>query len=272
MLMIMDLFTRQAWAFPLKTKSGKEVASIFQPFFRQHPTERLQCDEGKEFYNKDVKQVLADYGIELFSIYSATKAALVERLNRTIKGMLEKIFTATNSKNWIDVIDDVMHIYNNRKHRSIGMTPNEVHAREKEAFDNMYADFQPGMTKTTRKALPIGTRVRLSKRKGTFGRGYEANWSTEEFFISGSRLMKDGLLMYKVKDTHGEEIKGSFYPQEVQRVERKEEVYQIDGVLDERTRGKKKEYLVSWQGYPPSFNSWVPASAIQDIRGQTRQF
>ncbi|MEL7523847.1 MAG: chromo domain-containing protein, partial [Cyanobacteria bacterium J06553_1] len=168
--------------------------------------------------------------------------------------------------------DDVMHIYNNRKHRSIGMTPNEVHAREKEAFDNMYADFQPGMTKTTRKALPIGTRVRLSKRKGTFGRGYEANWSTEEFFISGSRLMKDGLLMYKVKDTHGEEIKGSFYPQEVQRVERKEEVYQIDGVLDERTRGKKKEYLVSWQGYPPSFNSWVPASAIQDIRGQTRQF
>ncbi|MEL7520265.1 MAG: DDE-type integrase/transposase/recombinase, partial [Cyanobacteria bacterium J06553_1] len=115
MLMIMDLFTRQAWAFPLKTKSGKEVASIFQPFFRQHPTERLQCDEGKEFYNKDVKQVLADYGIELFSIYSATKAALVERLNRTIKGMLEKIFTATNSKNWIDVIDDVMHIYNNRK-------------------------------------------------------------------------------------------------------------------------------------------------------------
>ena len=145
MLMIMDLFTRQAWAFPLKSKSGREVASIFRPFFQQHQTQRLQCDEGKEFYNKDVKEVLADYGIELFSIYSTTKAALVERLNRTIKGMLEKIFTATNSKNWIDVIDDVMHIYNNRKHRSIGMAPNEVHAREEEAFDIMYADFQPGM-------------------------------------------------------------------------------------------------------------------------------
>ena len=273
MLMIMDLFTRQAWAFPLKTKSGKEVASIFQPFFRQHQTRRLQCDEGKEYYNKDVKQVLADYGIELFSIYSPTKAALVERLNRTIKGMLEKIFTATNSKNWIDVIDDVMHIYNNRKHRSIGMAPNEVHAREKEAFDNMYADFQPGMEAKKKALMPIGTRVRLSKRKGTFGRGYEANWSTEEFFIFRSRLMKDGLLMYKVKDAHGEEIKGSFYPQELQRVERKEEIYQIDAILDERGgRGKKKEVLVSWQGYPDTFNSWIPASAIQDIRGRTRQF
>lgn len=273
MLMIMDLFTRQAWAFPLKSKSGKEVASIFHPFFRQHKTQRLQVDEGKEFYNKDVKSVLGDYDIELFSIYSQNKAALVERLNRTVKGMLEKIFTATNSKNWIDVIDDVMHIYNNRKHHSIGMAPNEVHAREKEAFENMYGDIRPGMESPKRKkTLPVGARVRLSKRKGTFGRGYEANWSTEEFFISSIQFMKDGLLMYKVKDARGEEIKGSFYPQEVQRVNRKEEIYQINAVLDERGRGKKKEYFVSWQGYPDSFNSWVPADAMQDIRGKTRQY
>lgn len=275
MLMIMDLFTRQAWAFPLRTKSGAEVAGIFRPFFRQHKTERLQVDEGKEFYNKDVKSVLHDYDIELFSIYSQTKAALVERLNRTIKGMLEKIFTATNSKTWIHVIDDVMDIYNNRRHRSIGMAPNEVPAREQEAFDTMYADFKPGMEKKKRvrkETFPVGTRVRLSKRKGTFGRGYEANWSSEEFFITRKQDMKDGHVMYKVKDAHGEEIKGSFYPKELQRVERKEEIYQIDSILSERGRGKKKQYFVSWQGYPNTFNSWIPASDLQDIRGKTRQY
>lgn len=273
MLMIMDLFTRQAWAFPLKTKSGREVADIFRAFFRQHSTKLVQVDEGTEFYNKDVKRVLLDYGIELFSIYSPTKAALVERLNRTIKGMLEKIFTATNSKTWIHIIDDVMHAYNNRKHRSLGMAPNDVHAREKEAFDNMYKDFNPGMMeKKKKKNLPIGARVRLSKRKGTFGRGYEANWSTEEFFISGMHHTKDGLIMYKVKDAHGEEIKGSFYPQELQHIDRKEEIYQIDAILKERGRGKRKEFFVSWQGYPDTFNSWVPVSAVQDIRGQTRQY
>lgn len=276
MLMIMDLFTRQAWAFPLRTKSGSEVASIFRPFFRHHKTERLQVDEGKEFYNKDVKSVLQDYGIELFSIYSETKAALVERLNRTIKGMLEKLFTATNSKTWIHVIDDVMNIYNNRMHRSLGMTPNEVPKREKEAFDIMYASFKPGMEvkkqATKKDRFPIGSRVRISKRKGVFGRGYEANWSTEEFFVFKKQYMKDGLIMYKVKDAQGEEIKGSFYPQELQRVERKEEIYQIDSILKERGRGKKKEFFVSWQGYPDTFNSWIPASAVQDIRGQTRQY
>ena len=128
------------------------------------------------------------------------------------------------------------------------------------------------MKRTRSHLLPIGVRVRLSKRKGTFGRGYEANWSTEEFFISGRRYTKDGLVMYKVKDAHNEEIKGSFYPQELQRVERKEEIYQIDNILKERGRGKKKEYFVSWLGYPDNFNSWIPATALQDIRGQTRQY
>ena len=189
--------------------------------------------------------------------------------------MLEKIFTATNSKTWIHVIDDVMNIYNNRVHRSIGMPPNEVSEREKEAFENMYASFKPGMeTKLTKKKdrFPAGSRVRISKQKGTFARGYEANWSTEEFFISRKQHMKDGLIMYKVKDTEGDEIQGSFYPQELQRVERKEEIYQIDNILKERGRGKKKEFFVSWQGYPDTFNSWVPASAVQDIRGKTRQY
>jgi hypothetical protein len=270
-LMIMDIFTRQAWAFPLKTKSGKEVSSIFKPFFRTHKTERLQTDEGKEFYNRDVKQVLDHFGIELFSIYSHTKAAHVERLNRTVKGMLEKIFTATNTKNWVSHIDDVMHLYNNRKHRSIGMTPNEVPQRVEEAYETMYASWSPGMERPLKDKFPLGTRVRLSKQKHTFGRGYEANWSTEEFFISGRRIMKDGKVMYKVKDSNQEEIHGSFYPEELQRVDRKEEIYQIDAILDERGRGKKKEVLVAWQGYPDTFNSWVPASSLRDIRRQTRQ-
>lgn len=272
-LMIMDIFTRQAWAFPLKTKSGKEVSTIFKPFFRTHKTERLQTDEGKEFYNSDVQQVLDHYGIELFSIYSATKAAHVERLNRTVKGILEKIFTATNSKNWVSHIDRVMRLYNNRKHRSLGMTPNQVPHRVQEAYETMYAKWKPGMERRrpVKDKFPVGTRVRLSKQKGTFGRGYEANWSTEEFFISGRRIMKDGKVMYKVKDSNDEEIKGSFYPEEIQRVDRKEEIYQIDAILDERGRGRNKEVLVAWQGYPDRFNTWIPASSLQDIRGQTRQ-
>ena len=275
-LMVMDIFSRKAWAFPLKTKSGPEVADTLSQLLSSiQPPKRLQTDEGKEFYNYHVKQVLDKYNIELFSIYSQYKCAHVERLNRTIKNKLEKIFTATNSKNWIDHIDDVMQSYNNRYHRAIGMTPNEVkEGRVEEAYDHQYKDWEPGRVHQRRRKIkfPIGTRVRISKKKGTFGRGYEANWSTEEFFVSGVRHMKDGKVMYKIKDQGGEEIRGSFYPQEIQQVERAEEIYQIDAILDERNRGRRKEYLVSWEGYPQNFNSWVPASSLQSIEGRTRQY
>ena len=91
-LMVMDIFSRKAWAFPLKTKSGPEVAKVFDGLFQTIQTpKRLQTDEGKEFYNSHVKKVLDKYGIELFSIYSQYKCAHVERLNRTVKSKLEKI-------------------------------------------------------------------------------------------------------------------------------------------------------------------------------------
>ena len=80
-----------------------------------------------------------------------------------------------------------------------------------------------------------------------------------------------GVKMYKIKDADGEEIKGAFYPQELQRVERDDEIYQIDQVIRSRTRNGRREYLVHWQGYPASMNSWVPVSDMQRL-GRTRQY
>lgn len=281
-LMVEDIFSRKAWAFPLKTKSGPEVASKFKDLFSSISTpKRLQVDQGTEFYNTHVKQVLDKYGIELFSIYSQTKCAHVERLNLTIKRKLGKIFTAYNSRNWIDVLDDVMTSYNNRRHRSIGMAPNQVsRANEADALKhNMKVIMQnnrhfKGDKKDRIEPFPVGTRVRISKNKGTFGRGYEANWSTEEFFVSrilNNNSRYEGTKMYKIKDASGEEIKGAFYKQELQKVIRDDEIYQIDQILQTRTRSKRKEYLVHWQGYPHSMNSWVPASEMKEL-GPTRQY
>ena len=274
-LMILDIFSRKAWAFPLKSKRGKEVAEILDALFRSIPTpQRLQVDEGKEFYNRDVKQVLSKDNIELFSIFSPYKCAHVERLNRTIKEKLEKIFTATNSRNWIDYLDEVMLAYNNTTHSTTKFKPNEVNpSNEKEVFDNIMESRQPSKKKKKKtKPLPVGTRVRISRNKGTFGRGYEANWSQEEFFIHQVRSNPFHIPKYVLKDASGEVIRGSFYPQEVQAIHRDEEIYQIDAVLDtRRRRGGKKEYLVHWQGYPTSMNSWVPESQMKTLKG-ARQY
>ena len=50
---------------------------------------------------------------------------------------------------------------------------------------------------------------------------------------------------------NGDEIKGSFYEQELQKSQ--QVVFRIEKVI--RRKGDKS--LVKWVGYPKEFNSWV---------------
>ena len=60
-----------------------------------------------------------------------------------------------------------------------------------------------------------------------------------------------GPITYKLKDLNGEEIKGSFYEQELQKTT--QEMFRIEKVI--RRKGDKS--LVKWVGYPDEFNSWI---------------
>jgi hypothetical protein len=43
----------------------------------------------------------------------------IERFNRTIRDKLNKWMSATNSVEWVSIIDDLMENYNNTYHSSI---------------------------------------------------------------------------------------------------------------------------------------------------------
>ena len=60
-------------------------------------------------------------------------------------------------------------------------------------------------------------------------------------------------MVYKIRDDAGEVIQGSFYAQELQKVN-DSGVYRIRRVL--RRKGNKA--LVAWEGYSDQFNSWIP--------------
>ena len=71
---------------------------------------------------------------------------------------------------------------------------------------------------------------------------------------------------YEIKDLEGELVIGTFYSHELQRVDKKGQIYEIDSVIDHRKRkvGKKwvKEIKVHWKGYPSKFDSWILESDL----------
>ena len=60
-----------------------------------------------------------------------------------------------------------------------------------------------------------------------------------------------------MKDLGGEWLEGTFYEEELQKIYKKDDVFRIERILQQRKRKKGVEFLVKWFGYPSSFNSWV---------------
>ena len=126
-LTVIDIFSRYAWARPLKSKRGEEVAAAFKDIFREgRIPKRVQTDQGKEFENRHVRELFDEHKIELFSVKSAYKAAIVERFNRTLKHKVWRYFTSANTHKWTNILQDAVTSYNQSLHRSIGYKPAEV--------------------------------------------------------------------------------------------------------------------------------------------------
>ena len=197
-LVVLDLFSKKVWLRALKTKEGGETANAIKSVIHDtgFPIQTVIFDEGKEFLNNNVDTLFAQYSIHSYHIRTKTKAGAVERVNRTIKGIIYKIFTTTKRKRWIDFLEDIQDNYNNTYHRTIKMTPNQVSMENsKKVFKNMF----PDINTTVDCRLKKGDKVRISLNKEIFDKGYEVNWS-EDIFKIVQVFQQGGVCWYRLRD------------------------------------------------------------------------
>ena len=182
------------------------VAGALQKVFKERKPEKLWVDKGKEFYNKHVQQL-----VDLYSTENEEKSSVVERWNRTIKEKMLKYFTANSTRKYIDILGEFVNRYNNTVHSSIKMTPTEASKRENEnkVWRNLYDDYSPPERNTPK--FSVDDKVRIIKKKSNLC----FRWTEEIFTVSEVRYTDP--ITYKLKDLNGEEIKGSFYEQELQK-------------------------------------------------------
>jgi hypothetical protein len=172
-----------------------------------------------------------------------------------------KYFTQIGTRKWIDIVDDLVYNYNNTYHTSIKMTPIEGSKKENESivYKNLYGEFKMFHK---RNKFKVGDKVRISKWKGTFEKGYLPNWTRELFTVS--KVLNTNPVTYKIEDYNKEEVSGSFYEPELVKFNKQDEDYEIEKILKQRIRNGKKEYFVSWRSYGPEYNSWIPAENLKD--------
>lgn len=114
-LTVIDVFSKRAFAEPLKDKTAKSTTEAMEKILNQvgKRIRNLQTDDGKEFFNRSMKRLLTQHGgINHYSTYTVKKASIVERLIRTIKRKLYMNFSLHGSYKWYDTLAGVIHTYN----------------------------------------------------------------------------------------------------------------------------------------------------------------
>ena len=149
--------------------------------------------------------------------------------------------TAISKNVYINKLDDIVNEYNNTYHRTIKMKPVDVK-------DNTYIDFEKEVNDKDPK-FKIGDRVRISKYKNIFAKGYIQNWSEGVFVIS--KIKNTVPWTYAINDLNVEEIIGSFCEKELKKTNQKE--FRIENVI----KRKSDKLYVKWKGFNNSFNSWI---------------
>ena len=172
---IIDVLSKYGWLLPLKSKHGNEIKGALTKLFEQ--TKRrpvmVQTDKGTEFLNSHVQNVFKKYQIRFFTTFSERKASIVERFNRTIKGIMFRLFTRNNNRRYIDFPNEIAHRYNN-SYRSIKMKPIEVSKEnESQVWINWYENkLKNPQTASQRSRFSAGDLVRISIERGLFRKGY----------------------------------------------------------------------------------------------------
>src|SRR5437763_2309680 len=130
MLVGVDLLSKRVFTAPVKSKEFLEMKKAFEIAFAQMPhlPSQIFTDRGKEFESKQMIDYLEnDKGIEKHrAVSSHLKAAVAERMIRTIKRRLYKYFSEKNTTNWVNVLSDLTDAINHSKSRVTGLCPIDI--------------------------------------------------------------------------------------------------------------------------------------------------
>ena len=127
-----------------------------------------------------------------------------ERFIKTLKYKIYKQMTANYSKSYLAYLNKLVDQCNDTYHHSINKKA--INADYFAPTENI--EINPKAPK-----LKVNERVKITKYKSIFSKGYTQNWSREIFIIDS--VLKTNPWTNEIKDLNREKITGSFHEKEL---------------------------------------------------------
>ena len=268
LLVLIDIFTKFLWVFPLKNKRATTLKETLSRWIRNLDVKPkiLMTDRGSEFVNNQVKTLLQNNNIILQEAYGTLKACIAERVNKTLQILIYKYLTEKETLTYIDVLQDLVNSYNKRGHRTLkGISPKNADLPENEDRIQQIFNQKYGEIANRRKTpkYKVGDRVRVKTDPGKISsaaRAYAEQFNGEYFrIVRINRTLP--IPLYYLRSMNDEQyIKGGFYAEELELV--RGDVYKIERIIRRKRRRNRNYILVKWKYFNDNWNEWIPEDSI----------
>ena len=277
-LICVDEFSRFLNVRTLPNKTAASVVAAFESIYPPDSPKvsRIRTDLGLEFQNKKVEEFFQKTGIRHVYATPPIKAGYAERCVQSLKQLIYKYLYHNNTFRFYDVLDKLVQNYNGRIHSSLGnLSPRECNqTNQVSLWNKLYIDSlnskgkrkNNGHTKTSRRFnFDRGDLVRISFSKSPFERSYNEKFTQEAFLIK-DRYLLQGVPVYKLADLQHTLVEGVFYDNDLTRIVKTDDLWQVERILNTKGKGKNQQVLVRWKGYGPKFDSYVLKSSLQNTK------
>lgn len=206
-----DRNTKYCFVKPLKDNDNDQcfnaMKDILEEIYDQFDAIPIQIDSDSEsaFRSEQFQTLLADSGIKhnLSNVGDKSSVGIVERMNRTIRMLIEKYRTAHQSNIWSDVLDKLIYNYNHSFHRTIKCTPTEALTNGNYKYglwqQNQVAKAQ--QAPFIKQGIQVGDQVRLKIKKLPFTKGTKPSFTravhTVEEIKEGRFYVSDRVNSYR---------------------------------------------------------------------------
>ena len=202
---IMDVFTRKAWAYPMKHKSLEDTTEALNKFFNEPHVKRykkgisvIMSDSDSAFLGgkdqgeaRDFQKVLDknDAIHDTVKIGDHSAPGCIDRFARTLKTVFTRIFIENGSTGWESELETVIRNYNGTPSDALdNHTPNHALTDADTRIDILHMNMDKNLKNiqihSKGSDLIIGDHVRISE-KNAFKKGTEPRFSDEVYTVEG---------------------------------------------------------------------------------------
>ena len=247
----MDVFSKYAWSFPIKSKTIKEIKPCFQKIFKERKPKFIWSDKESSFFSNEMLKFFEDNNVKIYYTNSNLKAVVIERFNRSLRELMMKEFVKNNNTVWYNILPKLIKFSNNRYHNIIKDKPININKSNEKYIKNTIYTYNI-TNKIPKFKIDDIVRISLKRRELFVKPSSNIKWSEKLFKIHS--INKSNVITYKIKDMNNEIIQGIFYEKELQLSKMKEDgLYIIEKII----RKNKDRYFVKWRNYSNDFNSWI---------------